>query len=104
MTEEDLLKGAEEAVRRAQHYEVEGYEEQAETYWDVAERLYEDAGIDADWFDHAALAERLDGNEPPMHIFGLFPFRRVEFTYDQDPTGPVRGIVAAPEAIERLEP
>ena len=103
MTREDLVAAADEAVRRAQQYEVGGYEDQAENYWEVAERLYEDAGIDTDWFDHRKLSERLDEPKKPLWPF-LLPTGEVEFTEDEDPNAPVRGIVADPRVVERLRP
>ena len=100
---DEALKAAQRAVREAQQYEEGEMPDGAERHWRRAERLYEDAGVDATWFDDGALVEALDETPPPMHGFWLVPTTMVEATYDTR-TREITGIVADVRDLEPVEP
>lgn len=101
--QQDALRAAQWAVKHAQQLEEDGEERAAEDYWREAEREYEDAGVDADWFDHAELVGSLDETPAPMKAFWLFPTTAVEITYepgDEEPSG----LVCDVRDLETVEP
>lgn len=100
---EDPLAAAHEAVRRAQTLDDLGQHSQAEGYWVDAERLYEAAGVDAEWFDHAAVADALDEAPPKMDIYWIFPTRAVEVTFEPGDEAPA-GVVALADDLVDVEP
>lgn len=71
---EDALTLAHEALRRARVLEDHGRPAAAEEQYEWAERYYEEAGVDATWFDDADLAGTLD--EPPApYPMGVDPIQ-----------------------------
>lgn len=98
------LKQAQQAVRQAQQMERgAGPDSEVDYYWNRAERLYKQAGLDAEWFDHGSLMETLDEPAPPMSTVWIFPTDHVEFTYEPDPHE-ATGVVAPIDDVYAVDP
>lgn len=97
------LRAAQNAVKHAQRMERAGLPDDADDYWDEAERQYRAAGVDPVWFDDAGLVDALDETPAKMDLYWLYPSRDVELTYapgDED----VCGIVADVEDLQSIDP
>lgn len=102
---EDALNGAQKAVRQARGLEEEGKANEAERYWERAEALYERAGVDGEWFDHASLTDTLDETPPKMDLYWLSPTPYVVSTYEVSVEGgDPPGILAHPDDLLPIEP
>jgi len=101
--QQEALRAAQRAVKKAKMLEDGGMAEQARECYEYAEVLYEEAGVDADWFDDAVLVGELDEPEPPMKTLWLFPTTAVELTYDPDEDEPA-GIVVDIEDLDGIDP
>lgn len=101
--QEAALRAADWAVKHAQQMEDAGEADAAEDYWREAERQYEAAGLDSDWFDHAELVDALDETPPKMKTYWLFPTTAVEITYEPGENEPA-GIVVDVEDLGAIEP
>lgn len=100
---EEALRAAQHAVKEAKTVENGDVPAKAEALWERAERLYEAAGVDADWFDDAARVEAADEFAPPMRSLWLFPTTLIELTYEPGTDEPI-GVVADVEDLTRIDP